>query len=102
MQLFTTLVDCLFFFLLDKDEGKELASGGDGIAARLAFVFFLFLAAFIHAPLPWSLAVYYKYIISAFRVLGSSTATVLLPLSHPPVSPGLRSRVLLFFLISGE
>jgi len=44
MQPPITLAGCLFFFWLGLGEGKEVASGG-GIAARLAFAFYLFGAA---------------------------------------------------------
>jgi hypothetical protein len=39
--------------------------------------------------------------ISASRFSGSRRATVLFPVSQPPVSPGLRSRIFPDFLISG-
>ena len=43
----------------------------------------------------------YKTIISAFPVSGQKKAMVLLPVSQPPVSPGLMIRVLPLFWISG-
>jgi hypothetical protein len=74
--------------------GTRLWQGADnacGVFARPAFDVCLSFVAFLS----------HKVTISTDKVFGSKRAKVLLPETHPPVSPGLMSRFFFSRLISG-
>lgn len=77
------------FFWREVGEVEEKVCG---FSATLASVVYRFL---------WAWKASQRGMISALNCSGFRTATVLFPESHPPVSPGLMSRVAFSLFISG-